>query len=159
MKKLLLVFSILGILSFLQAEDIISYDGKLKANGKNVLLILGSKSCHYCDILKKDINDNKKLNNLIKGKMNVYYVPIDEQVSVEMGDKNPPVKTTSLSLKMQFGSRNTPTIIIFDENWKDVIKLPGYIGPEFMQTFVQYVNDDIYKSKELNQFLQEKGMI
>ncbi|WP_458701131.1 thioredoxin family protein [Sulfurospirillum sp. 1307] len=138
--------------------DIISYDNKLTSNGKNVLLILGSKNCPYCDALKKDIN-NDRLKNLIKDKMNVYYVPVDEQVNVEMGDKNPPVKTTSLSLKMQFGSRVTPTIVIFDKDWKRIIQLPGYADPNQMSVFIKYVNENIYKNKDLGEYLKEEGIL
>jgi len=159
MKKLFgfLIISVLMI-NFAMAE-IISYDNKLKANGKNVLLILGSKNCPYCDKLKKDINNNKELNNLIKGKMNVYYVPVDKQVNVEMGDNNPPVKTTSLSLKMQFGSRVTPTIVMFDKDWNRIIQLPGYATPEQMKVFVKYLNKNIYKTKDLSQYLKEEGIL
>lgn len=159
MKKLFgfLITSAL-MMNFAMAE-IISYDNKLKANGKNVLLILGSKNCPYCDTLKKDINNNKELNSLIKNKMNVYYVPVDEQVNVEMGDSNPPVKTTSLSLKMQFGSRVTPTIVMFDKDWNRIIQLPGYATPEQMKVFVKYLNENIYKTKDLSQYLKEEGVL
>lgn len=161
MKRLLncsVVFFILSI-TLLNAGELISYDKKLTANGKNVMLILGSKNCPYCDVLKKDINENKELNALIKDKMNVYYVPIDEQVMVEIGDKTPPVKTSSLSLKQQFGSRVTPTVVMFDKDWKKIIQLPGYADPTQMKAFVQYLNDDIYKNTELGEYLQKKGLL
>ncbi len=149
--------TLLFLNSFL-VSGVISYENKLKANGKNVMLILGSKNCSYCDALKKDLNDDF-LKNAIKDKMNIYYVPVDEQVSVEIGDKNPPVKTTSLSLKMQFGSRVTPTIVIFNKNWKRLIQLPGYASPKQMKAFIEYVNEEIYKKKDLSDYLKEKGII
>ncbi len=152
---LVLIFS----MSLLQAEGLISYDNKLKANGKNVMLILGSKNCSYCDILKKDINKNKELSSLIQGKMHVYYIPIDEQKNFEIGDKEPAVKTTSLSLKMQFGSRVNPTIVMFDKNWNKIIQLPGYADPALMKLFLNYLNNDIYKNKDLTSYLQESGLI
>lgn len=160
MKKLLGLFILLSIfiVNSIQA-DIISYDNKLKANGKNVMLILGSKNCPYCDTLKKDINTDKELKTLIKDKMHVYYVPIDEQVSIEMGDSIPPVKTSSLSLKMQFGSRVTPTIVMFDNKWARIIQLPGYANPKQMKVFVKYLNSGIYKNKDLSEYLKEEGIL
>jgi len=145
--------------SLLQAESLVSYDSKLKAEGKNVMLILGSKSCSLCETLKNDINNNKELSSLIKGKMNVYYIPIDEQKNFEIGDKDPAVKTTSLSLKMQFGSRNTPTIVMFDENWNKIMQLPGYADPSQMKLFLAYLNNDIYKSQDLTSYLQKAGLV
>jgi len=152
---LALIFS----MSLLQAEGLISYDNKLKADGKNVMLILGSKNCPYCDILKKDINKNEELSSLIKDKMNVYYIPIDEQKNFEIGDKVPAVQTTSLSLKMQFGSRVTPTIVMFDKEWNRIIQLPGYADPSQMKLFLNYLNNDIYKNKDLSSYLKESGLI
>jgi len=141
------------------ASDVISYSNKLKANGKNVMFILGSKNCPYCDVLKKDINNNEELNSLIKDKMHVYYIPIDEQLNFDIGDKNPPVKTTSLSLKMQFGSRVTPTIVMFDKDWQRIIQLPGYADPNQMKSFLKYLNTGIYKNKDLGEYLKEEGIL
>jgi len=160
MKKLFGLFVLLTIfISSTVASDIVSYSHKLKANGKNVMFILGSKNCPYCKVLKKDINTNKELMSLIKNKMNVYYIPIDEQLDFEIGDKNPPVKTTSLSLKMQFGSRVTPTIVMFDKNWQRIIQLPGYTDPRHMKSFLKYLNSGIYKNKDLGEYLKEEGIL
>lgn len=160
MKKIFGIFVFLTMfVSITIASDVISYSNKLKANGKNVMFILGSKNCPYCDVLKKDINTNKELNSLIKNKMNVYYIPIDEQLNFEIGEKNPPVKTTSLSLKMQFGSRVTPTIVMFDKNWNRIIQLPGYADPKQMKSFLKYLNNGIYKNKDLGEYLKEEGIL
>lgn len=159
MKILLSFLALIFSMSILHADGLISYDNKLKANGKNVMLILGSKKCPYCDILKKDINNNKELSSLIKDKMNVYYISIDEQKNYEIGDKTPAVLTTSLSLKMQFGSRVTPTIVMFDKDWNKIIQLPGYADPSQMKLFLNYLNNDIYKSKDLSSYLKEAGLI
>ena len=159
MKILLGFLTLIFSISLLQADGLISYGTKLKANGKNVMLILGSKNCPYCDILKKDINNNKELSSLITSKMNVYYIPIDEQKHFEIGDKVPTIQTTSLSLKMQFGSRVTPTVVMFDKNWNKIIQLPGYANPNQMKLFLDYLNNDIYKNQDLTSFLKEKGLI
>jgi thioredoxin-related protein len=159
MKILLGFLTLIFSMSLLQAEVLISYDSKLKADGKNVMLILGSKSCPYCEILKKDITKNGELSSLIEGKMNVYYIPIDEQKNFEIGDKTPAVQTTSLSLKMQFGSRVTPTVVMFDKNWNKIIQLPGYADPSQMKLFLNYLNNDIYKDKDLTSYLKEAGLI
>ena len=160
MKKLFGLSVLLLLLSTSAiASDIISYSNKLKANGKNVMFILGSKNCPYCEVLKKDLNTNKELSSLVKGKMNIYYIPIDEQLNFEIGDKTPPVKTTSLSLKMQFGSRVTPTIVMFDKNWNRLIQLPGYADPKQMKAFLKYVNSGLYKNKDFGEYLKEEGIL
>ena len=160
MKKLFgLSVLIMMFVTNIIASDIISYSDKLKADGKNVMFILGSKNCPYCDVLKKDLNENKELSSLIKNKMNVYYIPIDEQKNFEIGDKVPAVKTTSLSLKMQFGSRVTPTIVMFDKGWNKLIQLPGYTDPKHMKAFLKYVNTGLYKDKDFGEYLKEEGIL
>ena len=159
MKILIGFITLIFSMSLLQAEVLISYDSKLKTNGKNVMLILGSKGCPYCEVLKKDITKNSELSSLIEGKMNVYYIPIDEQKSYEIGDKTPAVKTTSLSLKMQFGSRVTPTVVMFDKDWNKIIQLPGYADPSQMKLFLTYLNNDIYKNTDLTSYLKKAGLI
>jgi len=160
MKKIFGIFVLLAMfVSSVMASEVVSYSNKLKANGKNVMFILGSKNCPYCEVLKKDINTNEELSSLIKDKMNVYYIPVDEQLNFEIGEKNPPVKTTSLSLKMQFGSRVTPTIVMFDKNWNRIIQLPGYADPKQMKSFLKYLNTGIYKNKDLGEYLKEEGIL
>lgn len=44
---------------------------------KNLLVIFGSKSCRYCDDLKKEINSGN-LDNLLKNKI-VCYIDIDDK--------------------------------------------------------------------------------
>jgi len=158
MKILLGFITLLFSFNQLLAEGLISYDNKLLANGKNVMLILGSKNCPYCDVLKKDIHKDE-LSSLIKDKMNIYYISIDEQKNYEIGDKEPPVKTTTLSLKMQFGSRVTPTVIMFNEKWERIIQVPGYADSNQMKLFLKYLNDGIYKNKDLSSYLKESGLI
>lgn len=161
MKKLLLsLFLCLGLaLHVNAADDLVDYSNNIKADGKGVLLILGSSSCPYCEVLMKDINTNKELRPLVEEAMNVYYIPVDQQVPVKMGDKSPQMETNSVSLKMQFGSRVTPTIVMFDKEWKKIIQLPGYADPNQMKIFVTYVKEELYKTTPLGDYLKEKGLI
>ena len=60
---------------------------------------------------------------------------------------------------MQFGSRVTPTVVMFDKNWNKIIQLPGYADPSQMKLFLNYLNNDIYKDKDLTSYLKEAGLI
>ncbi len=60
---------------------------------------------------------------------------------------------------MQFGSRVTPTVVMFDKDWNKIIQLPGYADPAQMKLFLNYLNNDIYKSKDLSSYLKEAGLI
>ncbi|NPA74444.1 MAG: thioredoxin fold domain-containing protein [Epsilonproteobacteria bacterium] len=160
MKKILIAFIAMLSLSVSQAKDgLLQHTTRLAANGKNVLLLFETKSCPYCKIFKKDIEQNKTLHKILKDNFNVYSIPIDEYHEYLMGDKNPPKKTNTVSLKMGFAVKATPQIIIFDKDWNKIIQLPGYADPEQMIIFLNYVVKGIYKKEGLKKYLQEAGMM
>lgn len=161
MKKFLkLLFFILFLVANVNAKDtILKHTTKLVANGKNVLLLFETKTCPYCKVFKKDIEQNKQLHKLLKENFNVYSIPLDEYHEYEMGDTKPPKKTNTVSLKMGFTVKATPQIVMFDKNWNKIIQLPGYADPSQMVIFVNYIVKGLYKTKGLKEYLQEKGMM
>jgi len=161
MKKILvtLLLAFITLSSAVANDSILQHTTRLVANGKNVLLLFETKSCPYCKIFKKDIQTNKTLHKLLKENFNVYSIPIDEYHEYLMGDKNPPKKTNTVSLKMGFAVKATPQIVIFDKDWNKIIQLPGYADPEQMIIFLNYVSKGIYKKEGLKKYLQESGLI
>jgi thioredoxin-related protein len=151
------IFLLFGL--FLHANSLISYDKKLENdNGsKNVIFIFGTKTCGYCDLLKKDIDTNPTINALIKDKIKVYYISIDEGgEEYIMGDGK---KTTNISLKLQFGTKQTPTVVLFDEKWKQVLTSPGYPPPPLFEVYLKYLLEDIHETKDLQSYLKEVGIL
>ena len=161
MKTILRVFAIaITFTLFLNAKDsLIKHTTKIVANGKNVLLLFETKSCPYCKLFKKDMEQNKVMHKLLKDNFNVYSIPIDEYHEYEMGDKNPPKKTNTVSLKMGFTVKATPQIVLFDKEWNKIIQLPGYADPHQMIIFLNYVAKGIYKKEDLKKYLQETGLM
>ncbi len=161
MKKLIniFIFIVLAITVSNAKDSILQHTTKLVANGKNVMLLFETKTCPYCKIFKKDIEQNKALHKLLKENFNVYSIPLDEYHEYEMGDIKPPKKTNTVSLKMGFTVKATPQIIMFDKNWNKIIQLPGYADPSQMIVFINYIVKGIYKTKGLKEYLQESGMM
>ena len=158
-KVLILIFLCLSFIGLQANEPLLQHTDRLVANGKNVLLLFESKACVYCEVFKKDIKEDKVLHKLLKDNFNVYSISLDEYHDYLMGDQTPPKKTNTTSLKMGFTVKATPQIIMFDENWKKIIQLPGYADPSMMKIFVNYVAKDIYKKEDLNKYLKETGLI
>jgi len=158
-KILILIFLSLSFISAQADDAILQHSDRLVANGKNVMLLFETKTCAYCEIFKKDIKEDKVLHKLLKDNFNVYSIPLDEYHDYEMGDKNPPKKTNTTSLKMGFTVKATPQIIMFDKNWNKIIQLPGYADPNMMKIFVNYVAKEIYKKEDLDKYLRETGLM
>ena len=161
MKNMIKIVAILSILlvSISVSSSVFKDSKHLKADGKNVMLFFGTKTCPYCKILKKDFAEDEEINKILKEQFNVYYIPLDEQIDYDMGEKTPPMKTNTISLKMGFSVKATPQIILLDEDWKKIIQRPGYTDREQMKIFLDYVQKDIYKTKDLLSYLQEKDMV
>ncbi len=156
--------SILILLSFIfismQAkESLLQHTDILVANGKNVLLLFEKKTCPYCKKFENDIKKNKALHKLLKNNFNVYAIPLDEYHKYKMGDKNPPKKTNTTSLKMRFSIKATPQIIMFDKKWNKIIQIPGYSNPDTMKIFINYIIKGIYKKEDLKKYLIKMGLV
>jgi thioredoxin-related protein len=155
MRKILL--SIFVFLSILSSNDIIKDSTDIKTDGKAVLLLFSTNTCEYCKIFKKDMKENKKLNELVK-KMNVYEIKRDEYKEYTMWGK----KTNLRSMERAFMVKITPNIIIFDKEGKRIWQLPGYADPSMMIdyiSFVQGLNNGKYKITQWRKYLEDKNII
>lgn len=154
MLKILLLSILLFSFSFSSQENV----KHLKADGKGVMFIFESKTCQYCDLLKKDFKENKHMKELSKD-FNIYYLDKDNEKNFIVGKTKKKESTTTL--KIAFMVRSTPTIIIFDKNWNKIFELPGYAHPEQMITFMKFVkglHSKKYTPKDWQKFLKDNGV-
>jgi len=133
---------------------------KIISKGQGVILIFDSTKCPYCETLKKDLKENKKLNEYAK-KFSIYLIPKEEYKEYEMGDKVPAKKVNTTSLAMAFNVKGSPNIIIFDKYWNKIFHLPGYAYPAQMISFLKFVDglhDGKYKVNDWQKYLKEEGV-
>jgi thioredoxin-related protein len=155
MKKILLLLFLTISLLFSQELD---KPTELVANGKGVIFVFESKTCPYCDLLKKDFKENKQMQELAKN-FNIYYLDIEEDNDYIVGEKKK--KESTMTLKMAFAAKATPNIVIFDQSWNRIFQLPGYAHPEQMITFMKFVeglHNKTYKVNEWQKFLNDNGV-
>lgn len=159
MKKTILTIIALFILTAnCFADDLIQKTNRLKANGKSVMFIFETKTCPYCDLLKKDFVEDKELNALLQD-MNIYSIPRDEYKEYLVGDKNPPKKENLKTLEKAFAVKVTPNIVIFDKHWNRIIQIPGYANPAQMKFFLKFLKgleNGKYKASDWNNYLNGK---
>lgn len=157
-KKLLTVLLIMTA-TFLNAS-LFQEGNKIVSNGKGVILIFDNKACSLCDILKKDLEKDKKLNILAK-KFNIYLIPKEQFKEYEVGDKIPAKKMNTTSLAMAFNVKGSPNIIIFDKHWNKIFHVPGYADPKQMISFLKFVDglhSGKYDTKDWQKYLKEEGV-
>ena len=155
MKKLILLITLL--VSQLFSNDLIQKSTDIVTNGKPVMLIFSSRGCPYCDILKKDLVQNKELNALAK-QMNIYEVKRDDYQTFTLWGKD----TNTRSLEMSFAVKMTPSVIIFDKTGRKIWQVPGYADPSIMIPYLKFVkglDDGTMKITDWKAYLQKEGII
>ncbi|MEA2018046.1 MAG: thioredoxin fold domain-containing protein [Campylobacterota bacterium] len=154
MQKLLLI---LIFISGLFSSDLILKSTDIVTNGKSVMLIFSSKTCPYCDVLKKDLVENKELNELAKD-MNIFEVKRDEYKEYTLWGQ----PTNLRSLEQTFAIKVTPNIIIFDKTGRKIWQVPGYADPKIMIPYLKFVkglDDGTYEITQWRTYLQKAGII
>ncbi len=152
----LLLISLLFITS-LFSNDMIINSTDIKINGKPVMLIFSSKTCPYCDVLKKDLVENKELNDLAKG-MNIYEIKRDDYKEYTLWGK----KTNLRTLEQTFMIKVTPNVIMFDKAGRKIWQVPGYADPSIMIPYMKFIkglDDGTYKITQWKSYLQKAGII
>lgn len=156
MKKTILILAFLML--SINATDLLKRDTNLLAKGKAVMFIFDSKTCSYCDLLKKDFSTNKQMQNLAKN-FNIYLINKDTEKNFLVGEKQK--KETTTTLRMAFSVKTTPNIIMFDKNWNKIFQLPGYANPKQMIVFMKFVkgiNEKTFKVTNWQKYLKDNGI-
>jgi thioredoxin-related protein len=155
MKKLLII--LVFLITSLFSNDMIKNSTDIVTNGKAVMLIFSSKTCPYCELLKKDLIQNKELYNLAK-QMNIYEIKRDEYKEYTLWNKPTNLKT----LEMTFAIKVTPNVIIFDKLGRKIWQIPGYADPSIMIPYLKFViglNNGTFKITQWKEYLKNAGII
>lgn len=128
--------------SFLDLSEDIE---ELSTNNKRLILFIEQDSCPYCHaFVTKNLQDKQIKNKIQKhfGMIDINMfgnkemIDIDEQELIE--------KEFAIKHKIQF----TPTLIFFDENKNQILRLNGYIDIPQFNLALDYIKDK--KEKELS---------
>ena len=155
MAKLVLFIAIL--FSQLFSNELILNSTDIVTNGKPVMLIFSSNGCSYCEVFKKDLEQNKELNALAK-QMNIYEIRRDQYKEYTLWGQ----KTNLRSLERLFAVKVTPNIIIFDKKQRKIWQVPGYADPALMIPYIKFVkglDNGTYKITDWRIYLQKIGII
>lgn len=156
MKKILVLLTLL--FSTLFAQDLFKTGNEIVADGKGVMVVFESSTCPYCELLKKDFNENKEMQTLAK-EFNIHFINIEQENDYIIGEKKKKESTTTL--RMGFAAKGTPNILIFDKHWNRIFQIPGYAHPAQMITFMKFVKGlhaGTYDTKDWQKFLKDNGV-
>ncbi|MEA1914085.1 MAG: thioredoxin fold domain-containing protein [Campylobacterota bacterium] len=156
MKKLIVLF-IFGLTSLFSASSLYKDSTDIVLDGKPTMLIFTTQTCPYCDVFKKDLHENKELNEMAK-KMNIHIIPRDQYKEYTMWGETTNLKT----LEMNFAIKATPNVIIFDKTGRKIWQVPGYADPKIMIPYLKFVealDAGTMQITDWRKYLQDAGII
>ncbi|GAB0173639.1 MAG: thioredoxin fold domain-containing protein [Helicobacter trogontum] len=110
-------------------EDVISNNVHIQSDSKPIMLIFGVNNCKYCEILKQDMRENKKLHDFIKDNFATYYINTSYSKTHEIAYMQKSLQTDDLA--RYYGVVKTPLIVWLESDGTKIMQLDGYNGNYF----------------------------
>ena len=136
-------------LSFLEQKS--ALDEAVAAGKQGIIVYFGQKSCPYCKVhLEKNWGD-RGIVTYTQKYFDVIAIDVrgDRPVSDLKGKVFKTEKEYSASLKTDF----TPSLLFFNREGKEVLRLSGYHPPYQFRAALEYVADKHYQRESLSKYL------
>ncbi|TBR80849.1 thioredoxin [Campylobacter novaezeelandiae] len=91
---------------------------------KPTFIIFSSNNCKYCNKLREEIKEDKKLQDKLRKDYNSYYINISYQKIHNINKQ----KQTTQDLIQNYDIQSTPTLIFFNSSGKMLLNYPGLMG-------------------------------
>ncbi|HEF1622626.1 TPA: thioredoxin family protein [Campylobacter lari] len=111
----------------------------IKSDDKNILIIFSANHCLYCDKLKEEIKNDKKIQELIKEKYSSYYINISYK-KIHTFYKNHKSDLSTAELSSIYDIVATPTIVILNKNSQTLLNYPGFISAKRLSATMEFLN-------------------
>lgn len=145
MKKMLLLVAFLCSLHAAGLQNSTELDMK----GQYGVIVVGSKTCPYCETLKKDMKTDNVMSEKIQ-KLSAYYVSMDDKRTFTMKIQGKKEKLSGMQIARHFKVRGTPTSVFLTPKEEVMFIIPGYLPPEFYRKILTYLTDDTIKDKSFD---------
>ncbi len=124
-----------------------------KDEDKHLMLFMSLKFCPYCTKMIHDsFTKGTKLQPYIQKNFDVVGIDIKGVKEVTVSeDVSMTEKEYAQKIKVQY----TPTIIVFDQNGKIVVRVNGYRSSENFKYILDFVKNKAYKNTTLTQYLEK----
>lgn len=136
-------------LSFLNLRE--DLEEAVQADKKGIIVYFGQRHCAYCEaLLKVNFGREQDIVNYTREHFDV--IPIDIWGNREVTDLNGQVLT-----EREYAEREktnfTPSLIFYDREGKEALRLRGYYPPYKFRGALEYVVDGYYQTESLRDYL------
>lgn len=130
-----------------EIKDVVKDNQQIALDEKTVI-IFGRNGCIYCDELKKDIQNNLELKEMLKNNFRLYYINTSYFKMHSIGNKNKTKEVSTQDIARTLNINLTPTIMFFNEDGNIKYIYPGYTN-KFQDLLIEVKNttsqDEKYK--------------
>ena len=136
-------------LSFLDLRE--DLNEALENGKKGIIVYFGQQHCAYCEALM-DVNFGREQDIVRYTREHFDLVPIDIWGSREVTDMKG-VRATERDFAERERTNFTPSLIFYDENGNEALRLRGYYPPYKFRAALEYVVDGYYRKESLRDYL------
>lgn len=123
-------------------------------DSKKMAIFFESTNCEDCKVLHSKLLKDKTTRTLLK-KIDLYQVDMNSSRSIVNPQK---IITKVKNWTKELNITNTPTVIFFNENAKEIIRIEASFKNFHFQSIVDYVVSDSYKQeKEFQRYLTKRA--
>ena len=123
-------------------------------SSKKMAIFFESGDCDECDILHKELLKDEITRTLLK-KIDLFQVDMNSSKSIVSPEK---IITKINTWTKELNITHTPTIIFFDENANEIIRIESLFKNFHFQSIVDYVVSNAYKDeKEFQRYLTKRA--
>jgi thioredoxin-related protein len=119
------------------------------------LLIVESESCIYCKQLDKDMRENENLRKALMG-IDIHRLLYESNAKVRYKLEREEGISQENEVVRMLGVNSFPYLIFYDKDGKIILRIPGYMEPKTFACVADYVKDNQYKRKSLQDYLKDK---
>ncbi len=119
------------------------------------LLIVESESCIYCKQLDKDLRENETLKKALTG-IDIYKLVYESNAKVKYKLGKVEGVAQEDELVRMLGVNSFPYLIFYDKDGQIILRIPGYMEPKTFACVADYIKDNQYKRKSLQEYLKDK---
>lgn len=136
--------------SFLDLNEDIE---ELSSKNKNLILFIHQDNCPYCHkFISKNLSEKKT-----KEKVQKHFAVVDMNMFgnrdvVDTDDEEYSEKEFALKYKVQF----TPTIIFFDKEGKQALRLNGYVNDQDFNLALDYISKKKHKELSFKNYISQE---
>ncbi len=126
---------------------------KIAPDGKPVMIVFYLQDCPYCHRLMNEIKYNPEVKKYAD-KMKIYYIDAETKNTYEIPHKGKTLKVDTRTLEYLFGFRgSTPFVVLTNEKFQVVVKIPGYLKPPLFSKILKFVVTKAYEHTDINTYL------